>query len=115
MHHSKSCKLTALGHHYWRLVKDGRINFFMKNKIVILVLIILTILSVLFFVEKVRFPVNYMICDTGYTDCYTAAKFSNMQSCQFEVEIGSWLCNSQNPNDIKCKTSTNPTAVSFCK
>lgn len=23
--HSKSCKLTALGHHYWRLVKDRRI------------------------------------------------------------------------------------------
>lgn len=23
--HSKTCRLTALGHHYWRLVRDGRI------------------------------------------------------------------------------------------
>ena len=87
----------------------------MKNKIIYLILFLLTILSTLFIIEKIRFPVSYVICGRGYTDCFTHARFHDMQSCQLKNEVGSWLCDSHDPKDIKCKVSQDPAAVGYCR
>lgn len=86
----------------------------MKNKIIYPILFLLTLLSVLFVIEKIRFPVSYVICGQGYTDCFTSARFKDMQSCQFKSEQGSWLCDSHDPKDIKCEASQDSTVVSYC-
>ena len=85
-----------------------------RYKIIILIVVFLT-LTTLIFVEKFRFPVKYIICDSVYSDCFVSAKFQNMRICQNEVERGNWLCDESNQQNIQCKVSTDATTVSYCK
>lgn len=72
-------------------------------------------LGVYILVERVRFPVSYIICDSGYRDCFTVAKFADMQSCQRENEKGDWSCDESDPSNIKCHVVVNSDAVGYCK
>lgn len=62
-----------------------------------------------------QFPVEYLICSSAYTDCFVSAKFKNLNDCESANEMGGWLCDATNPNDIKCKVSVNSVAVGYCK
>ena len=85
----------------------------MKNPIIILV-ILLVIVSALYITEKVRFPVNLVICDKAYNDCDTYEKYKSRTSCERDRERGNWLCDSGDPNNITCKVATDSMVVSYC-
>jgi hypothetical protein len=85
-----------------------------RYKIIILIVVFLT-LTTLIFIEKFRFPVKYIICDSAYSGCFVSAKFQNMRICQNEVERGNWLCDESNPQNIQCHVSLGSTVVSYCK
>ncbi len=86
-----------------------------SKKIIVILLVLFGIFGVLFLVGKARFPVDYLICGAGYTDCFTVAKFDDMRSCQNAVEKGGWSCDQTNPNDIRCSVVINSEAVAYCK
>lgn len=80
-----------------------------------LIYIIVLILVVIIAKEKLQFPVNYVLCGSGYTDCKTYAKFDDMDSCQWYSERNNWLCHSTDPTNITCKVSNDSFVVSYCK
>ena len=88
-----------------------------KNKRILTIggVVFLFTLSTLFIIEKFRFPIEYIICDSGYSDCSVFAKFPDMRSCQNESKKGNWLCDERSPQDIRCRASTDSTVVSYCK
>lgn len=87
-----------------------------KNKIILwIVFLALGVLCISSLINRYRFSVSYIICDTAYANCFTQAKFKDMDSCQTAVEKGNWLCDEGNPNDIRCKVSTNSIAKAYCK
>jgi len=48
-------------------------------------------------------------------NCFTSAKYKDMDSCQRAVETGNWRRDSRDPNNIKCKVSTDLLAKGYCK
>ena len=83
----------------------------MKNS----VLVVGGIFTILFFVDKFRFPVTYEVCNNLYEDCFAVAKFDDMESCQRASEVGDWLCDSlTDPENITCKPKHNSSVTSLC-
>lgn len=89
-------------------------NKIKNNKLIVLnVLFIVIILSILIS-DHFKYSVDYIICDGGYSDCKTYAKFTSMMSCESHKDFGAWLCNSMDPNNIQCKVSQSRTVTAFC-
>jgi hypothetical protein len=86
-----------------------------KINILLLLLGITIILNLYFLYQNLQFPVNYVICKSGYTDCFVNAKFQNMNDCEDTREKGTWSCDSHDPKNIPCSVPLNSTAVSYCK
>ncbi len=87
----------------------------MLNIIKNIILILSLSFSVFIFIEDRKFPVDYIICDSNYTDCFISAKFSNMRDCQIAAEMGDWLCDKSDANNITCRVSNNSIASGYCK
>lgn len=64
--------------------------------------------------ELFRFPVSYMVCAADYSDCFVAAKFDDMSSCQSWVERGGWYCDSTDSSNIQCVDADSEIAFAVC-
>lgn len=85
------------------------------NLILIFALILVTGFYAYSWYKNSQFPVEYLICGQTYTDCFVSAKFKNLRDCEVAKEMGNWLCDWSDLNDIKCKVSTNSSAVGLCR
>ncbi len=87
----------------------------MKRIQIIAIILLALIPLILLVVEKQKFSIKYMICDVNYRDCFIAAKYPSMSSCQSAAEMGSWLCDSlSDPENIDCKPNHTPISMAFC-
>lgn len=86
------------------------------KKIVVLLSIVIVGLAIGWAWDNSRFPIKYKICGLGYTDCFVNAKFEDMDSCEFAAKTGGWLCDSSDPQNIKCSTPTasDTSVTSYC-
>lgn len=98
----------------WRDVRGDFLIITMKKIITLVILLFLLVLSVLFIVEKFRFPVKYVICSDTFDNCFTSAKFKDMRSCQYAAETGNWLCNKTDRENITCKPAHDSGARGLC-
>jgi len=85
----------------------------MKNKFVIPLFFIVITLSVVVY-EKIRFPIKYIICDSLYENCFTNAKFKDMDSCQVAKEKGGWYCDQTDKRNIKCEEKDSEISTAYC-
>lgn len=86
-----------------------------KNISIIIVFIVLISLYTSSLIRESKFSIDYMICGLGFGDCFVAAKFDDMLSCQIAVEKGNWLCDQTDPQNIKCRVGTDSIATSYCR
>lgn len=87
--------------------------------ILISVLCLSIVLNIIFIIKDNKdsqFPMKYTICDENYERCFVSAKFKDAQSCQLQVEKGSWYCDETDPNNIQCRVPEpgESFATSFC-
>lgn len=61
-------------------------------------------------------PVKYVICGQGESNCFVAARFKNIGSCQNHKDWAILLCDSKSsPGIMTCKTDVSPQiAVAYC-
>jgi hypothetical protein len=88
-----------------------------KTKILTITIMVILLFSNIFFVIKsLQFPIKEMICNIGYTDCFVSARFKDVADCQVAVEMGSWYCDSTNPDDIQCRAAkpNEASAKAYC-
>lgn len=79
-------------------------KIFTSKKILIsFVLILLFALSAYGLYIKVVYPIDYLVCNEMYEECFKSAKFQNMQDCEIHKKMSGWLCDQTNPDDIRCK------------
>jgi len=90
------------------------------TKIIIILVFCLSVALNIIFITKdggdLQFPIKYTICDKNYEGCFISAKFKDVQSCQLQVEKGSWYCDQTNPDNIQCRVPKpgESFATSFC-
>jgi len=60
-------------------------------------------------------PVNYVICGTGYVDCFLAARFPDMRQCEQHKKLSGMLCDSISyPGKVICTEASASVAVAYC-
>jgi hypothetical protein len=60
--------------------------------------------------------IRYVICRAGGTDCFVAARFKDMDSCESHKQLDEMLCDRRSdPGKIICKKDTDQNvAVAYC-
>lgn len=86
----------------------------MKNKFVILLLLMVVVLFIFVVYEKIIFPIKYVICDSLYKNCFVHAKFKDMDSCQVAKEKGGWYCDQTDKRDIRCEDKESEISTAYC-
>lgn len=60
-------------------------------------------------------PVKYVICGSGESNCFVAARFSDIDGCESHKNLSVMLCDSKsNPRVVTCTTSSEQVAVAYC-
>jgi len=61
-------------------------------------------------------PVKYIICGLGEKDCFIAARFSRLASCESHKNWSEMLCDTKSdPGKMTCTKNTSiSTAVAYC-
>jgi len=61
-------------------------------------------------------PVKFVICSLGETNCFVAARFKDLDSCQSHKDWADMLCDKiSNPGKMTCTKETAPQiAVAYC-
>lgn len=52
---------------------------------------------------KDSYPVEFLVCDSGYNDCDEVARFRNRFDCEATSEKWQWYCSSIDKQDIRCR------------
>ena len=87
----------------------------MDTKLINITLIFISlVLGAFLLYENSKFPVNYEICKKGFIDCWTVAKFDDMDSCQSAREKGGWYCNQTDKSKITCEEKESDMTDSLC-
>ncbi len=86
-----------------------------ETKILFVILLALSVISLYPWYQLWKFPIKSVIGDRDYSDGFISARFPDMKSCESDKEMGNWLCDSSDPNNIKCRISSESTVVSYCK
>lgn len=68
----------------------------------------------LFLAEKLFYPVAFKVCDTGYTDCHTVAKFHDRDGCETTNEEWGWYCDKTDKNNIICQEKDSGISTGYC-
>lgn len=53
-------------------------------------------------------PVKYVICGSGETNCFVAARFKGLDSCESHKSWSSMLCDRSTPGAMSCRTDPGP-------
>ncbi|OGK16332.1 hypothetical protein A2862_03295 [Candidatus Roizmanbacteria bacterium RIFCSPHIGHO2_01_FULL_38_41] len=96
-------------------MSTNRITPFGKYLLCVIATALLSFLFFQFVQKDTKYPIGFIVCDSLYENCFTDAKYKDMDSCQKAVETGNWRCDSRDPNNIKCKVSTDSLAKAYCK
>lgn len=60
-------------------------------------------------------PVKYVICGFGDKDCFIAARFNSLDSCQRHLTWAGMLCDGESkPGEIVCRKDPRPMSVGYC-
>jgi hypothetical protein len=61
-------------------------------------------------------PVRYVICGAAESNCFVAARFKSLDSCQRHKNWSDMLCDSESkPGEMVCRRDTGPSiASSYC-
>jgi hypothetical protein len=87
----------------------------MNNKIITVILLLgLILTSGVLVYEKIKFPVSLNNCAKGYTDCFVVAKYPDVDSCEYAKMQSSWLCSTNDPENIKCESHDSTVVDTYC-
>lgn len=61
-------------------------------------------------------PVKYVICGAGESNCFVAARFKSLDSCQRHKDWSDMLCDKRSkPGEMVCRTDPGPNiGTAYC-
>ena len=59
-------------------------------------------------------PVRYVLCDAQGHDCYVAARFENIRSCERYLRFDRAKCDDSQPGKLSCDLDSPPPTTSSC-
>ncbi len=60
-------------------------------------------------------PTKYVVCSSGYTDCFLVARFTDRSTCERYKAINGKLCDSVSfPGKTVCTDPTTTSAEAYC-
>jgi hypothetical protein len=61
-------------------------------------------------------PAKYVVCGQSESNCFVAARFKDLQSCQSHKELADMLCDRKSdPGSVVCRKDTAPAmGVAYC-
>ena len=71
-------------------------------------------LAGLWYGDRQRFPVSYVVCNANFGACSVAARFDDMTGCKQAEERGNWYCNSTDPRNIVCQAEKSTISATYC-
>ena len=91
----------------------------MKEKMKILssflILAVGVVIGILIMRSSDPFVIDYVLCGKNSGDCFVAAKFDDMWSCEAHREKGNWLCDTvTDPLKPDCRVALDSSARSYC-
>ena len=86
----------------------------MKHYLVPALFVLIIILLVLYFNEKLSYPVTYKVCGVGYVDCHNVAKFKDRLSCETTNQKWGWYCDQTDKSNILCREEDSDISDGYC-
>ena len=87
----------------------------MKIKIITIIVVssLIALISNFIYLRK-TLPIEYYICDKGYTDCELIARFKDMDSCETTNQKWGWYCDQTDKSNIVCEERESFFVDSYC-
>ena len=59
-------------------------------------------------------PIRYLNCDNLGNNCFVAARFKDLRSCEWHKQLSAAKCNYETPGKIVCDTTRKNYSTAFC-
>jgi hypothetical protein len=84
------------------------------KKIAIIFAIIALLFAVLYFKEKLSYPVTMKVCGLGHVDCQDVARFKTRDDCETTNQMWGWYCDQTDKSNIKCQEKPSTISTGYC-